>query len=185
MPRQKLAVWSQSQRQRLHSRLAQRGRRNDLQNSGHLKSLHVDDSLPKCAHRDMVTFRLATVVNSDTKIQLPFRLNVTLSQGPCATQSMTDANLLDQPLTKPTICNAAVRPSQGISAIFRYLLGVKQGCALSPTLFGLYVDGLVKHLFEPADIDASTLMGVSVPLLLYADDLILISESASGLHLIL
>ncbi len=133
----------------------------------------------------MVTFGLATVVNSDTKIQLPFRLNVTLSQGPCATQCMTDLNLLDQPLTKPTIYNAAVRSSQGISAIFRCLLGVKQGCALSPTLFGLYVDGLDKHLLETADIDASTLMGVMVPLLLYADDLILMSESASGLRLIL
>ncbi len=77
--------------------------------------------------------------------------------------------------------SAAVRSSQGISAIFRCLMGVKQGCALSPTLFGLYVDGLKKHLLETADIDATTLMGVMVPLL-YADDLILMSESASGLQ---
>ena len=78
--------------------------------------------------------------------------------------------------------SAAVRSSQGISAIFRCLMGVKQGCPLSPTLFGLYVDGLEKHLLETADIDAPTLMGVMVPLLLYADDLILMSESASGLQ---
>ena len=39
-----------------------------------------------------------------------------------------------------------------------------------------------KHLLETADIDAPTLMGVMVPLLLYADDLILMSESASGLQ---
>jgi len=78
--------------------------------------------------------------------------------------------------------SAAVRSSQGISAIFRCLMGVKQGCSLSPTLFGLYVDGLEKHLLETADIDAPTLMGVMVPLLLYADDLILMSESASGLQ---
>ena len=32
------------------------------------------------------------------------------------------------------------------------------------------------------DIDAPTLMGVMVPLLLYADDLILMSESAAGLQ---
>ena len=46
-------------------------------------------------------------------------------------------------------------------------------------LFGLYVDGLEKHLLNMPDIDAPTLMGVMVPLLLYADDLILMSESGS------
>ena len=40
-------------------------------------------TLPSCCCTDMLTFRLATVVNSDIKIQLPFRLNVTFSQGPC------------------------------------------------------------------------------------------------------
>ena len=49
-------------------------------------------------------------------------------------------------------------------------------------MFALYVDGLEKHLLETADIDAPKLMGVMVPLLLYADDLILMSESASGLQ---
>ena len=78
--------------------------------------------------------------------------------------------------------SAAVRSLQGISAIFRCLTGVKQGCPLSPTLFRRYVDGLEKHLLNMTDIDTPTLMGVLVPLLLYADDLILISESAAGLQ---
>ena len=39
-----------------------------------------------------------------------------------------------------------------------------------------------EHLLETADIDASTLMGGMVPLLLYADDLNLMSESAAALQ---
>ena len=66
-------------------------------------------------------------------------------------------------------------------------MGVKQGSPLrlSPTLFGQYVDGLEKHLVETAGVDAPTLMGVMVSLrsmLLYPDDLILMSESAEGLQ---
>ena len=48
-------------------------------------------------------------------------------------------------------------------------------------LFGLYADGLEKHLLETTGTDAPTLKGVMVPLLLYADDLILMSETAAGL----
>jgi len=61
-------------------------------------------------------------------------------------------------------------------------MGVKQGCPLRPTLFDLNADGLDKHLLATAEMDAPTLMGVMVPLLLYADDLILMSDSASGLQ---
>ena len=39
-----------------------------------------------------------------------------------------------------------------------------------------------KHLLETADIDAPTLMGVMLPLLLYADDPILMSDSAARLQ---
>ena len=49
---------------------------------------------------------------------------------------------------------------------------MKQACPLIPTLFGLYVDGL----------ELLILVGVMVLLLLYADDLILMSEMAAGLQ---
>ena len=49
-------------------------------------------------------------------------------------------------------------------------------------MFGLYVDGLERHLLETDDIDAPTLRGVLVPLLLYADDLMLMSTTAAGLQ---
>lgn len=45
-------------------------------------------------------------------------------------------------------------------------------------LFTLYVDGLEKYLLETADVDAPTHMGILVPLLLYAENLVLMSESA-------
>ena len=62
--------------------------------------------------------------------------------------------------------SAAVWSLHSVPSIFRCLMGVKQGCLLSPTLFGLYADQLEKHLLETADIDAPTLMGVMTPLLL-------------------
>ena len=74
--------------------------------------------------------------------------------------------------------SAAVQTMHGISAILRCFLGVKQGCPLSPTLFGLYVNGLEKHLLETVGIDAPTL----VPLLLIANGVILMSTSAEGLQ---
>lgn len=64
--------------------------------------------------------------------------------------------------------SAALRTAEGISEIFRCLLGVKQGCPLSPTLFGLYIDGLEQHLLQTAGIDAPALSawGYLVSLLL-------------------
>lgn len=78
--------------------------------------------------------------------------------------------------------SAAVRTSQGLSAIFRCLMGVKQGCPLSPTLFGLFVDGLEKHLLNTPGIDAPELIDTLIPLLLYADDLILMSTTEAELQ---
>ena len=78
--------------------------------------------------------------------------------------------------------SAAVKTAAGVSEVFRCLLGVKQGCPLSPALFGLYVDGLEKHLLQTAGIDAPELIGELVPFLLYADDLILMSTSREGLQ---
>jgi len=61
-------------------------------------------------------------------------------------------------------------------------MGVKQGCPLSATLFGLFVDGLEQHLMDTVGHDAPSLSGVLIPLLLYADDLIIMSMTAAGLQ---
>jgi hypothetical protein len=39
-----------------------------------------------------------------------------------------------------------MHPTEGLSARFSCGIGVKQDCPLSPLLFGLYLDGLEKHL---------------------------------------
>ncbi len=78
--------------------------------------------------------------------------------------------------------SAAVRKSEGISDIFDCLTPIKQGCPLSATLFELFVDGLEQHLMDTVGLDAPSLAGVLIPLLLYADDLIIMSTTAAGLQ---
>jgi hypothetical protein len=72
-------------------------------------------------------------------------------------------------------------PSEGVTSSFRCQQGVKQGCPLSPLLFGLYLDALEGRL-DNRECDAPTLVDVHVWLLLFANDLVLISESEVGLQ---
>ena len=61
-------------------------------------------------------------------------------------------------------------------------MGVKQGCPLSATLFGLFVDGLEQHLMDTLGHDAPSLSGVIIPLLLSAEDLTIMSTTPEGLQ---
>ena len=70
-----------------------------------------------------------------------------------------------------------IKTSTGISECFRSDIRVKQGCPLSPTLFGLYVNRLEEWL-NVQDGDGAHLGEFVIRLLLYADDLILIAKSA-------
>ena len=64
--------------------------------------------------------------------------------------------------------------------------GVKQGCPLSPTLFGLYIDGMHRFLMSSGPIDVPVLSsGVQVPDLAYADDVTLMASSPQGLQQLL
>ena len=65
-------------------------------------------------------------------------------------------------------------------------MGVRQGCALSPMLFGIFFDGLHRHMGSTAP--ASGLMlspGRRVPFLCYADDVVLLSDTSQGLQLLI
>jgi len=77
----------------------------------------------------------------------------------------------------------AVQFEGGMSETFQSTLGVKQGCPLSPTLFGIYIDDFQAELETAGgDLDLPTLCGVQAPALFYADDLDLVSTSVRGLQ---
>ena len=61
--------------------------------------------------------------------------------------------------------------------------GVKQGCPLSPTLFGLFMDGLHRHLQAVCSNEGHLMRnGGRIPDLEYADDVCLVSDSPEGLQ---
>jgi hypothetical protein len=80
---------------------------------------------------------------------------------------------------KDTVC--INHPSEGVTSSFRCQQGVKQGCPLSPPLFGLYLDAL-KGRLDGRECDAPALADVHIWLLLFTDDLVLTSESEVGLQ---
>lgn len=58
--------------------------------------------------------------------------------------------------------------------------GVRQGCHLSATLFNIYIDGVVEKLKE-GNTHPPILLNEEIPILLYADDLVLLSTTEIGL----
>jgi hypothetical protein len=74
-----------------------------------------------------------------------------------------------------------MHPTEGLSTRFSCGIGVKQGCPLNPLLFGLYLDGLEKHLDAFDGDSPPQLADIIVKLLLYANNLALISETPQGL----
>jgi len=77
-----------------------------------------------------------------------------------------------------------VKTSEGLSGCFQSVLGVKQGCPLSPLLFGIFLDDFEAYLQQRLGEAAAlpTLAGRTVPPLLFADDMFLIATTAAGLQ---
>jgi hypothetical protein len=59
---------------------------------------------------------------------------------------------------------------------------MKQGYLLSPLLFGLYIDALESRIAALAGDDGPDLAGTAMKLLLYANDLVLMSKLLRGLQ---
>ena len=69
----------------------------------------------------------------------------------------------------------------GLSNPFPSRVGLKQGCNLSPCLFNIFINDLVDEL-DKNNTNAPKLGGLDISCLLYADDLVIMSESEIGLQ---
>ena len=77
--------------------------------------------------------------------------------------------------------NAKVLTNEGCTEAFQCPWGVKQGCVLSPTLFNLYINDLPAYFKDNGTLQIP-LHDQELSLLLYADDLVLFSDSVIGLQ---
>ena len=87
-------------------------------------------------------------------------------------------------LIKTLYCNSScsIRIGDNKTRSFSYSRGVRQGCILSPLLFNFYINNL-PYSFQNALSDPLVLPnGTKINSLLYADDLIILSRSKTGLQ---
>jgi hypothetical protein len=69
-----------------------------------------------------------------------------------------------------------------ISREFSSNVGVMQGCQASPLLFIIFIEELVKYIMKTEDGNAPCIGELECPLLLFADDVGLVSTSINGLR---
>ena len=85
---------------------------------------------------------------------------------------------------------ACVRSENGISEWFSVNVGLRQGCVLSPWLFNVYMDGVVREVSmrthgKGVEMCDSVGSRWRVSQLLYADDTVLMADSAEDLQCLL
>jgi hypothetical protein len=68
---------------------------------------------------------------------------------------------------------------------FPVTIGVRQGCPMSPVLFGIYIEKFAEQLDHVGMTHGPSIDGQPVPVLLYADDMVLLSKSHAGLQRLL
>ena len=70
--------------------------------------------------------------------------------------------------------------SNEATAPFKCQKGVRQGCILSPLLFTLFIAGLDREI-KKNNAGIQLHNGISLDILMYADDVALVSDNAAGL----
>jgi hypothetical protein len=75
---------------------------------------------------------------------------------------------------------ALVNNNKCTSNLFKTSIGVKQGGPLSPRLFSIYIEDIIEEIERIGA--GTTIKNQRVDILLYADDIILISDSENGLQ---
>ena len=76
---------------------------------------------------------------------------------------------------------ACVKVGQSETKMFAVQKGVRQGSTLSPLLFNVFMDKVVKEARRDF-VSGVKLSTRSVELLMFADDMVLMGESAEGLE---
>ena len=74
----------------------------------------------------------------------------------------------------------ALKINRSVTDPFQSYRGVRQGCVLSPLLFNIFIDDL-PHIFDKSSRPVS-LNGHKINCLMYADDIVLLSETKEGLQ---
>ena len=78
--------------------------------------------------------------------------------------------------------NCRVNIGGALGPRFASCQGVKQGCPLSPTLFGIFIDRFYFMHHTQGYVGPKSRSGRRIPALFYADDGLLLSISADGMH---
>ncbi|RLU16755.1 hypothetical protein DMN91_010823 [Ooceraea biroi] len=81
-------------------------------------------------------------------------------------------------------CTTRVRAVDGFTAPIPIRSGVRQGCPLSPIIFDLVIDSVVRAAAELADVGYD-ILGQTFNILAYADDLALIARTPEGMRQLL
>jgi exonuclease III len=87
-------------------------------------------------------------------------------------------NIIQDMYTKTTLC---VKTQQQLTTTFPGEVGVRQGDILSPNIFKLFINDLPEKVVTP-NTNTPKLGSKPVGCLMYADDLVLLSESQEGLQ---